>query len=152
MPSGEVHARFSEPIASVATVAGVALTLGVHPACTGLVVGAWLGHFLTPDIDHHAITIEERRMYRIHPIVGVLWQLYWWPYQRLRPHRGKSHMIPLGTVERFAYLLWLPVAVSLFLVPEQAIVMFWVLVFGGQLVQDSVHVALDKFSTQSTRR
>lgn len=142
MADGRTHAAWSTTAASALTVASLA-ALAVSPATVGIAVGAWIGHIVTPDIDHHATTYEERRMYRINIALGVLWQLYWTPYQKMSRHRGRSHSWA-GTVERFCYLLWLPVCLSLWLEPDALIVQFWCMVFIGQLLVDCVHFWLDR--------
>lgn len=145
MPSGKVHARFSEPAAHALTVVGVAGAVFVYPGAVGVAVGAWVAHFCTPDIDHHVVTHEERRMYRVHPLVGFLWQLYWTPYQRTHPHRGESHRWT-GTIERFVYLLWLPILLSLWALGADALP-FWCMVLIGQTLVDMVHIALDRIAS-----
>jgi len=106
-----------------------------------IAVGAWVGHCLTPDIDHHRITIEERRMLRRFKLLGWLWVAFWWPYEKLNPHRGRSHTLR-GTVERFLYLFWLPIAVTLLWMPEAG--WLWALVLTGQGLQDLDHLRMDR--------
>ena|GEM_PF-2140992 len=85
-----------------------------------IAAGAWVGHILTPDIDHHRLTVEERRMLRRFKLLGWLWIAFWWPYDRFNAHRGRSHTWR-GTVERFLYLFWLPIAATLLWLPEATI-------------------------------
>lgn len=144
MPNGHTHALATTISGSALTTASIAGTILVNPVLVGVAVGAWVGHLCTPDIDHHLITTEERRILRWNKLAGVLWWLYWKLYQSRRPHRGISHTWPRGTAERFVYLLWLPVIVSLLLWPDVFVVVFWCCVFVGQSCQDVIHIAMDR--------
>lgn len=62
----------------------------------------------------------------------------------MNEHRGRSHNIPVGTAERFAWLYWLPLCLS-FRHSDDVVwlVLFWLCVFAGQCVIDAVHLWLD---------
>jgi len=80
-------------------------------------------------------------MLRRFKLFGWLWVAFWWPYEKLNPHRGRSHTLR-GTVERFLYLFWLPIAVTLLWMPEAALL--WMLVLTGQGLQDMDHLRMDR--------
>lgn len=146
MPSGRIHAMVGIPVALTLTATGVGASLMLHPVLAGVTVGAWLGVIVTPDIDHHYITVEEQRIARWNKIAGLLWWLYWWPYERTHPHRGKSHSWPAGTVGRMVYLCWPLLVASMAIAEGDAgvwLLLFWVLVFVGWSVQDCIHLAMD---------
>ncbi len=148
MPSGKVHAAQSYKLAFVLSVAGVGASVLVNPVLVGLALGGWIGVLVTPDIDHHYITHEEHRISRWNRLAGFLWHLYWWPYEKLRPHRGRSHTWPAGTVERMVYLCWPALLVSAFHLggPDGFgvwVVLFWILVFIGWSAQDCLHISMD---------
>ena len=104
---------------------------------------SWSANFCDPDLDHHVHTESEARIYRYNKVLGVLWSLYWWPYQKMMPHRGRSHNIPAGTFDRFVLLFWLPVLASCYLAPSMWLLLFWLLTFAGQCIVDAVHLWLD---------
>lgn len=72
------------------------------PAMTG----STLGLLITPDYDFKSIYIKS--VINKIPVLGALWNAYWWPYAVLFKHRKLSHNIIFGTLTRFIYLL-LPV-------------------------------------------
>lgn len=141
MASGEQHSASTLRNALVISGACVYFAYAGEPWALFVAAGAWVGHFLTPDIDHHRLTIEERRMVRRFKLLGWLWVAFWWPYEKMNPHRGRSHTLR-GTIERFLYLFWLPIAITLLWVPEAIIL--WALVLVGQAIQDMDHLRLDK--------
>lgn len=137
MSSGKVHRQWTEVSLAAITV-GVAYSTG-DPILLGAVTGGLLGHWITPDIDHHAFTLEEQMIFRLHPLLGHAWMIYWWPYERLFIHRGLSHVILLGTLTRFVYLLWWP----LWKFQGQPW-LFWLAVGVAWAAQDAVHLLLDR--------
>ena len=142
MADGITHARHARRAATLLTVGAVAVAT-VQPVALGLAVGAWAGVICDPDLDHHVHTESEAIIFRYNKVLGVLWSLYWWPYQKLMPHRGRSHTIPAGTLDRFVLLFWLPVLASCYLAPSLGLAAFWLLVFCGQCMVDAVHLWLD---------
>lgn len=143
MPNGPAHAAAADntfiAVAIPATVAGIAY----HPAMLGMVAGALLGKISDPDLDHWRKTQSEHRVWRFNVIAGFLWSAFWWPYQKLSPHRGISHTWPYGTLIRFLYLLWLPIALSLWYGDAVLWLCWWMLVFVGLSIQDAVHLWMD---------
>lgn len=142
MADGVTHARHARRAASLITVGSIVVAV-VHPATLGMAVGAWVANFCDPDLDHHVHTESEARVYRYDRTLGVLWSLYWWPYQKSMPHRGRSHTIPAGTLDRFVLLFWLPVLTSCYLLPSWSLLLWWLCVFAGQCIVDAVHLRLD---------
>lgn len=144
MANGKAHAIANRKAAggvAVVSIVGAAL---VHPVTLGLAFGAWFGCQVTPDRDHHVVTFEERQAIARNGCLGRLMMLYWWPYQKLRPHRGISHTWPAGSVERFLYGLWPLLFVSFVLAGLHPwLVVFWLFVFLGQSVIDIVHLRMD---------
>lgn len=137
MAGGKRHAKSTKrnlkwmlPVGSIASLA--------DPNCLGFLLGAIIGHVLTPDIDHHFYTYEEYRIYRYNRILGFLWWLYWLPYEKLVPHRGISHQPIVGTATRFFYLLWFPLLY--FDIPT----LFLFYVFIAWAIQDFTHLRLDR--------
>lgn len=116
--------------------------IAYEPLAVGFPLGLVIGHILTPDIDHHWTTIEELRMKHYSRILGGVWSLYWWPYQRFHSHRGKSHTPFLGTLGRFLYLLWWPLVLTASW--GMGVWLFWLFVFAGMCAQDLTHLRLDR--------
>lgn len=145
MADGHTHFAVAVTTATVATIAGSVAVVAIHPSTAGLIAGAWLGCISTPDNDHHWTTVSEQWFYRRSRLTGVLWELFWTPYQWMHSHRGSSHTWPYGTLVRFLYLLWLPVVLSLIVVPSLYTILFWMLVFLGESVQDILHLWYDGY-------
>ena len=152
MADGKTHAAANIQILKWTTFASAAaMAITQDPAVmvvgVGAIVGSWVGLICTPDIDHHAQTHEESRMYRINYLLGLLWQAYWSPYQILIPHRSKWSHSPIfpGTFIRFIYLLWLPLIWTYFQLDFQTYFLFWMAAFCAQSVQDIRHAQLDKW-------
>lgn len=106
------------------------------PAMTG----STLGLLITPDYDFKSIYIKS--VINKLPVLGALWNAYWWPYAVLFKHRKLSHNIVLGTLTRFIYLL-LPVYI-LYIYPRITISIeniLWLYFFW--YVQDLSHYVLD---------
>lgn len=142
MASGRTHARIAATGVACAIVAShyIAVSLGGDVAA-GIVVGAVAGWLVTPDIDHHYRTHEERRIRRRLPVLGRLWQAYWAPYAVLLEHRGISHAPVIGTATRALYAFW-----WLWLLPAPVLVAhvpLGVAAFGAWCVQDVAHLAAD---------
>jgi uncharacterized metal-binding protein len=146
MANGKQHAQATRKTGWVMTAVSVPMAVMLHPTLFGCAVGAWLGHLVTPDMDHHWTTYDEWRIRRWNPLLGWLWSLYWTPYQWTHPHRGSSHTWPKGTFVRFVYCLWAPILLSAFAVPYLHPVwigIFWGSVFFGWSVADETHFRLD---------
>lgn len=142
MADGITHARYAKHAAVVIT-AGAVMVATVQPVALGLAVGAWAGWLAGPDMDLHVHTEDKARIFRYNRVLGVLWSWYWWPYNLLNSHRGRSHTIPAGTFDRFVLLFWPFVLLSLAQLSVW-LVLFWLMVFAGQCVVDAVHLWLDE--------
>lgn len=143
MANGDVHARYAQRTATVLTFVGVAAVV-YHPLMLGIVAGGWLGKICDPDLDiEDKHTQSEQRVWRYNRALGVLWSAYWYPYGVTRGHRGVSHTWPRGTLERFVYALWLPLALTFWQFDPLLCGCWWLLVFCGLSVQDAVHLWLD---------
>lgn len=151
MPSGIVHAQATRKVGATLTIIGAVGAIVGNPILLALPLGGWLGHVITPDSDHHKITYMEGRLLRFNRILGTLWLWYWIPYERMNPHRGRSHTWPGGTLVRMAYLLWPFIVGSFYLYfsyfygAENFIRMLscWLVLFVGWSIQDWVHIIQD---------
>jgi uncharacterized metal-binding protein len=155
MADGVAHARASVRVAYVVTIVAGSVAVVLHPVAAGAVMGAWLAVLATPDLDHHVRTFDEDRMRRFNVIVGWVWWLYWWPYERLVPHRGSSHTWPKGTVVRLAYLLWALIAITALLFAVEypmEWIAWWLTTFGGWTVVDMRHLWMDGLTPLGGRR
>lgn len=138
MASGKKHAQATRRTLWFLSFLSIALiTYYQQVELVGLFIGAILGHLITPDIDHHWTTYEEHRMYKINRALGFLWQWYWAPYQWVFKHRGLSHVLFLGTLTRFTYVLWYPLSAY----PEYYLV--YIYVYVTWFIQDYIHLILD---------
>ena len=146
MANGKEHAKATKKTGWAISAVSAPMAVMLHPALIGFAVGAWLGHLITPDLDHHWKTHDEQRMRRWHPLLGWFWSAFWAPYQWTHRHRGSSHSWPLGTLVRFIYFLWAPLAATVFTVPQAWLfwsAIFWAAVFWGWSVADETHYRLD---------
>lgn len=76
-------------------------------------LGALGGMLIDPDLsDQHNITTHtEQRMWRISPLLGYLFQVYWYPLSILINHRAWiSHLPVIGTTMRIVYMFGPPLA------------------------------------------
>lgn len=138
MANGKKHAKATRQTMWILFIVSSGIILYYQQMyLIGLYVGAILGHLITPDIDHHWVTYEEQRIFRINRLLGWLWYCYWFPYQWAFRHRGLSHVLLIGTLSRFSYLLWYPVIAY----PEHY--PFYVFVFITWFIQDYTHLILD---------
>lgn len=138
MANGKKHARATRRTLWTLGIISTGLIIYYQQwEMSGLYIGAILGHILTPDIDHHFVTYEEHRMYRINQLFGTIWYYYWAPYQWAFSHRGISHIMLLGTLTRFIYLLWYP------LMAYPQFVVVYVYMFIAWSIQDYMHLILD---------
>lgn len=143
MADGITHAKFAAGAAIVVTGAATVAAVTMHPVASGLIVGAWGAFVAGPDLDHHVYTVDEQRIWRYDRTLGRLWHWYWWPYEKLMPHRGRSHTIPAGTFDRFVLLFWPLLLLSAWFTPTWWLVLWWPLVLCGQCMVDAVHLWLD---------
>lgn len=110
---------------------------------TPAMTGSTLGLLITPDYDFKSIYIKS--VISKIPVLGALWNAYWWPYAVLFKHRKLSHNIIFGTLTRFIYLL-LPVFILYiyYIYPRITISVesiLWIYFFW--YIQDLSHYILD---------
>ncbi len=104
-------------------------------------VGGWL---ITPDLDITGRTYEEKRFYRWHPIIGFLWQAYWYLYAKVMKHRGVSHWPFVGTLTRWGYLFTPLIMVVVGMDAVPTLNWYWIgLTYLIWSTQDIVHGVLD---------
>lgn len=157
MPSGKAHARDSIMLSVL--VAPVTLYATHDPlASVAVSVGCLAGIPLSPDLDLHVRTVAESL-----PIVGRVWQLVWFPYERVIPHRSwLSHFPIVGTIGRLAYLAtvvwlvchalvnphlsWLAVTMTLYNHP----LVWWIVI--GLSISDTYHFVRDMTAKKGKRR
>jgi uncharacterized metal-binding protein len=138
MADGQTHARIASGVTLAVSVA--ALPVGVHDSTTALAMmaGAVCGWLMTPDLDIEHRTHEEWRLWRLSPVIGAVWTLYWLPYAWAIPHRHwLSHAPGIGTLIRMLYVgWWIPIIVP---VDLRFVVVMWL----AWCVQDIAHLAAD---------
>lgn len=109
MSSGTQHDRATvagaKAIAAVGLPATAFFARDILPLVPAMAMGFLLGGlYLSPDLD-----IRSRPYRRW----GLL-RWYWWPYQKLIPHRNwMSHWPIIGTAIRLGYLLVIPMSICL---------------------------------------
>jgi uncharacterized metal-binding protein len=166
MATGRTHARIAQAMLWPLGATSIYL-YSLDPASgLGWVAGSVLGTAISPDIDHHATTVEEARLYRLWKPLGLLWQALWWPYEKLFAHRGISHWHIIGTATRFAYLFFgifptlvfalngllvflcehatctpTPIVIPYHQIPPSA----WLACFCAWCIQDAGHILADKY-------
>lgn len=145
MANGIIHRSYANGAAIIIGATATAAAIAIHPALLGVAVGGMVGKVCDPDLDlEQNHTQSEQRIWKHSRALGFLWSLYWWPYAKLRPHRGISHTWPTGTLERFAYALWPIIVLSWVYAPDGILwACWWALVFVGLSIQDCVHLWLD---------
>lgn len=108
MANGVTHTTLTAVSTAACFYASVQwVNAGMPDAGAGLAVGAVLGHFITPDIDHHHHTIEEKRIAKLFgKKAGRYWSAFWAPYEVLMKHGSwLSHVPVIGTGLRIIYVL-----------------------------------------------
>jgi uncharacterized metal-binding protein len=153
MPDGRIHFVANG-------VAGAALVLLATPEVKlPVLIGAAIGAFVTPDLDLESTTHSEALLRQI-PVVGLLFQVLWYPYALLHAHRGVSHWPIVGTLGRLAYLVVLAGVISIFALGWAALVGSTTppptlpqltfdqaaCLFAAWIAQDLVHLLLDALS------
>lgn len=112
-------------------------TIQVHIDNIQVSIGLLLGTIITPDYDFDKIYIKK--IIKKIPVLGFLWNLYWYPYSKLFKHRGLSHNVLLGTLTRFLYLSLPILLFCLF----NNISFTYIYILLGWYIQDFVHYILD---------
>ena len=104
MPGGKVHSALT-----VATALGViapyaVVNLGGNPYW--YIAGNLAGVLLTPDHDVDGGNFTDTIIRRVSPATQKVWRVFWTPYAKALPHRGKfSHFPVLSTLVRLGYIL-----------------------------------------------
>lgn len=156
---GKLHQKDANVVTAILTAIGlIVLVIGLILAPWvalvggGILLGSRVGWWLSPDLDHTAMTRTEYQAMKKGPI-GFLWVALWTPYAAI-PHRSfLSHSI-IGSIGRvaifcavFIHLPWWVLFKTL-LMPGFGIG-FWVPwgfyagVAIAQIVHDSVHYVRD---------
>ena len=151
MPDGKVHFAINLVVDGTIILPMAIYLAPESPVASGaLLVGGFIGTFLTPDIDQETSTLEENRIKKINPILGKVYQLLWLPYAKRIPHRSISHWIVIGTLTRFLYIYLLYGILCLLSYPLIALpliptsnVLFVFFLFGGWTTVDSFHILAD---------
>lgn len=112
-------------------------TIQVHIDNIQVSIGLLLGTIITPDYDFDKIYIKK--IIKKIPVLGFLWNLYWYPYSKLFKHRGLSHNVLLGTLTRFLYLSLPILLFCLF----NNISFTYIYILLGWYIQDFIHYILD---------
>lgn len=146
MADGRTHAQTAEKVAIALSASAIPVGYYTNEAAAlAIMAGAVCGWLMTPDLDIPHRTHEESRMWRLSPILGVIWQTYWKPYALLIPHRHwLSHAPGVGTAIRMLYIGWpLPL-----LVPS---IDWWLVLsaFVAWSIQDVAHLAADGWRVKS---
>lgn len=154
MPDGNAH--FAANVACGLAMTGAAAWYApalVAPVAAGALIGA----FITPDLDLESTTHSEALLRRI-PVIGLLFQMLWYPYALMCRHRGVSHWPVVGTLGRLAYIAIMAALIGGFalgwaaLLDEQLPAVTWPAVpwlsaaalLAAWTVQDLTHWALDR--------
>ena len=146
MADGKTHASIASLVACGISTAALPVGFFAHDEMTALAMmaGAVAGWAITPDLDIEHRTHEERRLWRVSPVIGGVWTLYWLPYAWTIPHRHwLSHAPGIGTAIRMLYLLWwLPLVTPL---NWRLILVTWL----AWSLQDVAHLAADGFKLRA---
>ena len=137
--------------ANITIVAAAAIGLYYLPPETValLAPGFILGKFAGPDErdQERQRNYGEQLVYDFAgPVVGTLWQAYWWPLAKRIPHRDwRSHFPGPATLIAWLYLFG-PVLLFVGLLYRpyfEPLLAFLAYQFIGWFIQDCVHVAMD---------
>lgn len=146
MPSGVRHTQACGVVAATSAATLLFVGQGALPALA-CGAGALVGIVLSPDLDVDSGNVADYYIRRYAgKIVEKLWDIFWWPYRNVLPHRGFwSHFPVLSTVIRLCYiyvLVILPVKLVVgFDLPHLREWMLWGLL--GLIASDAVHWLLD---------
>ena len=112
----------------------------VHIDTIQVSIGLILGTIITPDYDFDKTYIKK--IIKKIPVIGFLWNLYWYPYSKLFKHRGLSHNLLLGTITRVLYLS-LPILLFCLFTNTYIYNNTYMYILLGWYIQDFVHYILD---------
>ena len=147
MPSFVNHRRFNYIVFIVLSLILYKFDMFNWIIMATIAIGVLIGtEFITPDLD--TVSTVSGRM-------GVLW----WPYRLFRKHRGISHSIVLGFIERITYLFVLiSIGIALiswdsyikflkFLIDPAVIALVGTVLF-GIMIANGLHIVLDGIVTR----
>lgn len=148
MSSGATHNGITTTVMLLTT--GTAYTLGApEDVVIGLVAGGMAGWILTPDLDLPTGNRSDTILRAIFPPLEWIWDLVWYPYRVIVPHRSVwSHGFLIGTLTRLLYPFMLPVTAALaYYLPWQMSAS----AFGMLVLTDLLHLLTDNVSTNIKR-
>ena len=170
MSSGVVHARVAKVMLVPLGLYAVASTVsGDVEGGLGVAMGAVAGLLMTPDLDLNNQSHERMRWFKINPLLGHAFYLFWYQDGKMMRHRGVSHIFVIGTLTKvlyimtpillaqFIYLTWYDLQLNnlselyALLIPLKYPVFFWSFVAAWS-VQDLMHIIFDIASTWLKRR
>lgn len=70
----------------------------------GGICGSLMALIMNPDLDLSGVTRAEGNAYRLFVPFGILWQMFWTPYGRIKHRSFISHGFIIGTFGRVLYL------------------------------------------------
>lgn len=145
MPNGRAH--MTATFAVAATTPFGLLAFGASlPDVGAYALGCLAGIVLTPDLDVDDGCLSMHVIRRLFGrVAGWLWQVFWTPYALAMPHRSfLSHGPIVSTLIRLAYIgAWATAAIWFFKLPMPSWSPLWLWAFGGLVVSDSTHTAMD---------
>lgn len=155
MASGKFHANVAK-LAAHSSAIYMLLPDSIEKASFSF--GMLVGILITPDLDHHKKTEEEKRFYRVDKRIGKLWFFFSQKYGRLFKHRGISHWPIVGTLTRLPFGLlfcWFWLLFLSVLKIEVDRLSALTFVFYGWAFQDLLHIITDiiySFSKKKFKR
>lgn len=149
---GKAHAQIACWIMVLLTVLAFPLVFLGWEVAVGLIAGAFIGWWLTPDIDHMGTTHEEYRARRKLGVLGGIWVGYWQPYAQVA-HRSLFGHSWVGTLARAAYLFG-PTLFLIWVATRWIPPWSWGYVSGlaAWLIQDSAHYYADGLGITGLKR
>ena len=104
MPSGKVHIAMTVSVASGVIAPYCIVQFGMNPYM--YIFGNLVGICITPDLDLDGGNFTDTIIRRVSPAMQRVWRVFWTPYAKALPHRGKfSHFPVLSTLVRLGYIL-----------------------------------------------
>jgi len=146
--SGATHNGITT--AATVLVVGTELVLGApQDVVLGTLAGGMAGWILTPDLDVDAGNRSDTILRAIFPPLEWIWDLFWYPYRVIVPHRSVwSHGFLVGTLTRLLYPLLAPItAVLVYYLPWQ----MSAAAFCMLCLADLLHLLADNVSTNLKR-
>lgn len=153
MPSGKFHTAMSICVAS-GVIAPYFLVNWMNGNPYWYIAGNLAGIFLTPDHDVDGGNFTDTLIRKVSPMGQRFWRVFWTPYAKALPHRGKlSHFPVLSTLVRLGYILVavnilnliIRFVLSFFGVIDNTFIFWWNSSFFWGLVHvDAIHWAADQ--------